>query len=215
MHSSLRLCAVLAVVSLLGTLSACAQSGPVLLRDIVYQAPTVTAVPAANVKVAVSPFVDGRSAAKSVLGKRTIGDDVINDLVVQGTVADLVTAALKDALVAQGVTVRDGTPWDLETGPGVDGGTELFFGGEIKAFWVETASRTLNVKTKAAVQLRAAVASGSDGKVIRTLNLNSTLSREDVAFSFDMVEGTLSEALSAALNQLLSDEDIQKRIQRY
>jgi hypothetical protein len=71
----------------------------------------------------------------------------------------------------------------------------------------------LNVQTKATVQLRVAVAVAAEGKVLRTLNLNSALSREDIAFSFDTVERTLSEALSAALDQLLTDEIIRERLQ--
>jgi hypothetical protein len=195
-------------------LAGCASPGPVLVRNILYQAPTATAAAQTKKVVAgVSPLADARGAANSVLGNRTISGDIRNDLVVQGTVADLVTAALKDALTARGITVKDMPAWDVEAGPGAQAGADLLFGGEIKAFWVDVQSRPLNVQTKATVQLRVAVADAAEGKVLRTLNLNSALSREDIAFSFDTVERTLSEALSAALDQLLTDEIIRERLQ--
>jgi hypothetical protein len=195
-----------------GLLSACVQPGPILVQDILYQAPTKTAAsPAKKVVAGIAPLSDLRGVTTSVLGKRTV-DDVQNDLVVQGTVAELVGAALKEALVSRGVAVKDTPAWDLEKGPGPREGSDLLVGGELKVFWVDVVSRPLNVQTKASVQLRMAVADAADGKVLRTLNLNSTLSREDIAFSFDTVQRTLSEAMTAALDQLLTDKIIQERL---
>jgi hypothetical protein len=59
-----------------------------------------------------------------------------------------------------------------------------------------------------------AAAEAVDGKVFRTLNLNSALERDDIVFSFDTVQGTLAEALSAALNQLLDDNEVKRRLQK-
>ena len=195
-----------------GLLSACAQPGPILVQDILYQAPTATAAaPSKKVAAGVAPLADLRGVANSVLGKRMI-DDIQNDLVVQGTVSDLVGAALREALQARGVDVKEAAAWDLDKGPGPREGTELLVGGELKVFWVDVVSRPLNAQTKATVQLRMQVADATDGKVLRTLNLNSALSREDIAFSFTTVQRTLSEAMSAALDQLLSDKIIQERL---
>ena len=195
-----------------GLLSACVQPGPIMIQDILYQAPTTTAsTPAKKVVVGVAPLTDLRGVANSVLGKRMV-DDIQNDLVVQGTVADLVGAALKEALQARSVVVKDVPVWDLEKGPGPREGADLLVGGELKVFWVDILSRPLNVQTKATVQLRMAVADASDGKVLRTLNLSSALSREDIAFSFTTVQRTLSEAMTAALDQLLTDKIIQERL---
>jgi hypothetical protein len=198
---------VLAVV-----LAGCAQSGPVLLQDIVYQAPTGTAPERAKVVVSVSPFKDVRGGSTSVLGKRIISDDIQNDLVVQGTVADLVTAALKDALRSRSITVKDGPAWDLSGTPPRAAGSDLIIGGEVKVLWVDCQSRPVNVKTKATVQLRVAVAEVSGAAPVRTVNLNSALEREDVVFSFSTVQETLSEALTSAVNQLLADEEVKKRL---
>lgn len=194
-------------------LAACAKPGPILLQDILYQAPTSTAVrPARTIVAGIGPFADVRGKEESVLGKRTISDDILNDLVVQGTVGDLATKALKDALNARGVTVQDAPVWNIEAGPGAQSGVDLLFAGEIKDLWVEVHSRPLNVKTSASVKLRVAMANAGDGRVLRTLNLSSTLNREDIVFSFDTVQRTLSEALTSALDQLLEDAVVQERM---
>ena len=201
-----------AVVMLAVVLAGCAKSGPVLLQDILYQAPTGTAPERAKVIVGVSPFKDVRGGSTSVLGKRIISDDVQNDLVVQGTVADLVTAALKDALQSRSITVKDAPAWDLSGTPPRAEGADLVIGGEVKVLWVDCQSRPVNVKTKATVQLRVSVADTSGAAPARTVNLSSALEREDVVFSYATVQDTLSEALTSALNQLLADEEVKKRL---
>jgi hypothetical protein len=206
------LCIVVLAGALL-SLSACAEKGPVLLEGVKYQVPEGTATGTTNVVVGVSPFKDEREKTTSILGKRTIRDSVENDLVVQGTVADLVTAALKDALKARGVTVKDAPAWDLSTETIKANGASIVIGGEIKTLWVDVVSQPLNVKTSAAVQLRVFAADGAEKKIFRTLVLNSKVERQDLAFSFDTTAGALSEALSSALNQLLKDDEFKKKIQ--
>jgi hypothetical protein len=210
--NAFRLACAAGIISVL--LTACAQPGPVLLQDILYQAPTgTTSVPAKHLAAGVGPFKDLRGKPVSMLGKRTISNGVENDLVVQGTVSDIVTAALKDALTAQGMSPRDTAAWGVETGPGAGGGEGLLFSGEIKTLWVDSQARPLNVQTKATVQLRVAVADAAEGKVLRVLNLSSMLSQEEIAFSFDTVQRTLSEALTGALDQLVKDPVVQERLQ--
>lgn len=193
-------------------LSGCAQKGPVLLDNIRYQAPEGLAAGAPKLVVGVSPFKDDRGKTFSVLGKRTIPDDVENDLVVQGTVSDLVTAGLKDALKARGIMVKDAPSWDMNAESIRSSGIDILIGGEIKTLWVEAVSKPLNVKVNAVVQLRVSVADAAEKKIIRTLDLNSKLERQDVAFSFESVEDAVSEALSSALNQLLNDDEFKKKI---
>ena len=201
-----------AMVVLAVVLTGCAQSGPVLLQDIMYQAPTGTSPERPKVVVGVSPFKDIRGVSTSILGKRTISDDVQNDLVVQGTVADLATTALKDALRSRSITMTDAPAWDLSGTPPRVEGADLVIGGEVKVLWVDCQSRPVNVKTKATVQLRVSVADTSGAAPARTVNLSSALEREDVVFSYATVQDTLSEALTSALNQLLADEEVKKRL---
>src|SRR5574341_2237507 len=92
-------------IALAVALSGCAEKGPILL-NIGYREPVETAA-ATKVIVGVSPFKDARGQAASVLGKRTIPSGQQNDLVVQGTVAELATASLKKALAGRGHTVKD------------------------------------------------------------------------------------------------------------
>jgi hypothetical protein len=193
-------------------LSGCAQKGPVLLDNIRYQAPEGLAAGAPKLIVGVSPFKDDRGKTFSVIGKRTIPDYMENDLVVQGTVADLVTAGLKDALKARGIMVKDAPAWDMNAESIKSSGIDILIGGEIKTLWVEAVSQPLNAKVNAVVQLRVSAADAAEKKIIRTLVLNSKLERKDVAFSFELVEDAVSEALSSALNQLLNDEEFKKKI---
>ncbi len=199
-------------VLLAAFLSGCAQKGPVLLDNIRYQAPEGLAAGAPKLIVGVSPFKDDRGKTFSVIGKRTIPDYMENDLVVQGTVADLVTAGLKDALKARGIMVKDAPAWDMNAESIKSGGIDILIGGEIKTLWVEAVSQPLNAKVNAVVQLRVSAAEAVEKKIIRTLVLNSKLERKDVAFSFELVEDAVSEALSSALNQLLNDEEFKKKI---
>lgn len=200
----------IAVVALLFT--GCAEKGPVLLGNIRYEAPEKTAAGTPKTVVGVSPFKDLRAAAASVLGKRTIRNYIENDLVVQGTVADLVTTAFKDALRSRGITVKDAPAWDLKTETITGEGIDILIGGEIKTLWVEVASQPLNVQERAEVQLRVSAAGIPDKAIFKTLNMNSKVERQDLAFSFATVEGLLSEALSKAIDQLLKDDEFKKNI---
>ncbi|MDA8098760.1 MAG: hypothetical protein M0042_03975 [Nitrospiraceae bacterium] len=193
--------------------SGCAEKGPVLLQDMGYRPAEGAAAPASKIIAGVAPFRDLRGAAPSIIGKRVIREYIENDLVVQGTVSDIVTAATKSALQAQGIAAKDVPAWDLNAETASTGLADLVIGGEIKSLWVDVLSQPLNVKTRAVVQLRVAVADGQEKKILRTLNLSSTIEREDVSFSFENVQGAVSEALTAALNQLLNDDEFKKRIQ--
>ncbi len=193
-------------------LSACAEKGPVLLDNIKYQTPEGTAAGSPKVVIGVSPFKDDRGKTASVLGKRTIRDYIENDLVVQGTVADLVTVAFKDALKSRGITVKDAPAWDMKAETVAGDGFDILIGGEIKTLWVEVISQPLNVKEHVEVQLRVSAGDSADKTIFKTLNMNSKMERQDLAFSFEAVEGLLSEALSSAIDQLLKDDEFKKKI---
>jgi predicted small lipoprotein YifL len=202
----------IAIVSMLVFLSGCAEKGPVLL-DIGYRPPAGVAAGTPKVVVGVAPFKDDRGKAASVLGRRMIASTGLeNELVVQGTVADLVASRLKDALKARGITVKDVPAWDMTAENIKADGADIVIGGEIKTLWVEAQSRLLNANTRADVQLRVSAADTAEKKVFRTLKLSSKLERQDIAFSFTQVEIVLSEALSGALDQLLNDEEFKKKI---
>ena len=201
----------LSVVTI-GTLSACAEKGPVLLEGVKYQAPEGLVAGAPKVVIGIAPFKDERGKITSVLGKRTISNSVENDLVVQGTVADLLTASMKEALKARGIAVKDLPAGDLGELAGKTEGTDIVIGGEIKTLWVDVSSQPLNVKMTAEVQLRVSAADKTEKKVFRTLVLNSKVERQDIAFSFDAAAGALSEALSAAIDQLMKDDEFKKKL---
>jgi len=205
-------CVILSVVTI-GLLSACAEKGPVLIEGIKYQAPEALVPGVTKIVVGIAPFKDDRGKTVSVLGKRTIRNYIENDLVVQGTVADLVTSELRDALKARGITVKDASAWDMNTETIKADGMTILIGGEIKTFWVEVVSQPLNVKTTAEVRLRVSAADAAEKKIFRTLVLSSKMERQDVAFSYETVSAALSEALSSALEQLLKDDEFKKKLQ--
>lgn len=203
---------VLISVATIGLLSACAEKGPVLLEGIKYRAPETLVAGVPKIVVGIAPFKDDRGKTVSVLGKRTISNYLENDLVVQGTVADLVTAAVKDALKSRGIMVKDASVWDMNAETIKADGMNILIGGEIKTLWVDVVSQPLNVKTAAEVRLRVSAADAAEKKIFRTLVLNSKMERQDVAFSFESVSAALSEALSSALDQLLKDDEFNKKI---
>lgn len=204
----------LVLIVMFGTLllSGCAHQGPILL-DFQYQPPQGVSAGAAKVTLGVSPFRDDRGKVASVIGKRSLeSSDQTNDLVVQGTAADKVTAALKSALKARGIAEKDLAAWDLTEAGVPSDGADLLISGEIKKFWVETKSRFANTTVKAEVQLRISVVDMAQKKIIRVVNVNSTMERQNITFSTDVVESTLSDALTSAIDQIFADEELQKRL---
>lgn len=204
----------LVLIVIFGTLllSGCATQGPILL-DFQYQPPQSVPGWAAKVTVGVSPFRDDRGKVASVIGKRSLeSSDQTNELVVQGTAVDRVTAALKGALKARGIAEKDYAAWDLTEAGVPSDGADLLISGEIKKLWVEAKSRFANTTVKAEVQMRISVADMAQKKIIRVVNVSSMMERQNVTFSTDAPEGALSDALTAAIDQIFADEELQKRL---
>lgn len=199
-------------VLLAAFLSGCAHKGPLLL-DFKYQPPKGTTAIASKVTVGVSPFKDERGKVESVIGKRFMSlSNETNDLVVQGAVSDKVTTALKNALKARDIPVKDIAAWDLtDAGIRADG-ANLLISGEIKTLWVESTSSLANTTVKADVQLRVLVADTAEKKIIRTVNVNSMMERQNITYSSDFLEETLAEALSTAIDHIFADEELKNRL---
>ncbi len=193
-------------------LSGCAEKGPILLSNISYQPAGKRTAAEKKVVIGVSLFKDSRGLATSVLGTRTIPSGMQNDLVVQGTVAELVAAALKDALKARGLDVKDVPVWDL-TAEGMKAeGVDYLFGGEIKTLRLESTGTTLSTNLTALAQLRIVVGDPIEKKIIRTLDVNSKIEQQ-ILYSDERLEEALSEALTTALDQIFQDEVLKNRLQ--
>jgi len=206
--SHLVVLSALAVMALAG----CAEKGPILLNNIKYQPAEGRTATAKKAIVGVSLFKDSRGLSSSVLGTRTIPSGMQNDLVVQGTVADLVAAALKDALKAHGLEVKDAPVWDL-TAEGMKAeGVDYLFGGEIKTLRLESTGTTLSTNLTALAQLRIVVGDPNEKKIIRTLDVNSKIEQQ-ILYSNERLEEALSEALTTALDQIFQDEVLKSRLQ--
>ncbi|HYA88316.1 MAG TPA: YajG family lipoprotein [Nitrospirota bacterium] len=192
--------------------SGCAEKGPILLH-VEYQPSEGKAVVASKkIVVGLSPFKDDREAAASVLGTRTIPDGMQNDLVVEGTVADAVTSALKTALKDHGLDVKDVPSWDL-TEEGMEAAdAELLFGGEIQTLRLHSKATTFNTIVTASVQMRVVAGDIAEKKIIRTLDVSSKISQE-ILYSRDKLEKALSEALTSALDQIFQDDVLRKRLE--
>ena len=192
-------------------LAGCAPKGPILM-DFKYQQPKPVAGAEAAVTVAVSPFKDERAKSESVVGRRfNAVNELATDLVVQGTVSTKVTAGLKNALAARRIAVRDGAAWDLTEAGVAAPGADFQVSGEIKVLWVDATSQFANTISKADVQLRVVVADVKQKKIIRILNVNSKIERQSIANTAAFIERALSEALTGALDQIFSDEELKNR----
>jgi predicted small lipoprotein YifL len=203
---------VIATVFAVFTLSACAQQGPVLL-DLSYQPPAKGEAPAPKKTViGVSPFKDDRGISTSLVGKQTTSSEIQNEYVIRGTVSEAVTARLKTLLTGKGITVKDVGAWNGTVEDIRGQGIDLLVGGEIKVLWAASTSRVLNTEIKSQAQVRVIVADVAEKKIIRTLNLNSNVQREDVSFSLTRVEDLLIEALTGVFNQLLEDGEFKNAV---
>jgi predicted small lipoprotein YifL len=194
-------------------LAGCTQKGPFLMASIEYVPPKELVAATPKVVVGVSPFKDERGKQASVLGvKKSTSSSIENDLVIQGTGAELVTARLKDALKARGFSVKDVAAWDM-TAEGIKAdGVDVLMSGEIQSLWVETVTSIFSVDLKANAQLRVVMADVPDKKMLRAITVNNSVDRKNIAFSFEYVQQTLSEALSAAINQVFDDEEVKKKL---
>ena len=207
----------LVLVSLIALLflAGCAEKGPILLTNIGYQ-PAEGKAPASKaekkVVIGVSQFKDSRGLATSVLGTRTIPSGMQNELVVQGTVAELVAAALKDALKARGLEVKDVSSWDLSAEGMKAEGCDYLLGGEIKTLRLESTGTTLNTDLTALAQLRIVVGDPLEKKIIRTLDVNSKIGQQ-ILYSDERLEAALSEALTGALDQIFQDDVLKSKLQ--
>jgi hypothetical protein len=199
------------VLLLMALLGGCAPKGPILM-DFKYELPKPVAGVATTMTVAVSPFKDERAKIESVVGKRFNElNELKTDLVVQGTVSTKVTTALKQALAAWKIAARDAAVWDLTEAGIAAPGADLQVGGEIKVLWVDAVSQFANTTSKADVQLRIVVADVAQKKIIRILNVSSKIERQNVANTAAFIERALSEALSGAIDQIFTDEELKNR----
>jgi uncharacterized lipoprotein YajG len=199
-------CALVMIVLLAG----CAEKGPILL-NIGYQPAGGKTAEAKKIIAGVSPFRDGRGTAASVLGTRTVPSGMKNELVVQGTVADLVTEALSNALEARGLKVKTIPAWDLSAEDMKAEGAGVLLGGEIKTLRLNTTATVLKTNLTASVQLKIVVGDTAEKKIIRTLDVHSTIEQE-ILYSRDKLESALSEALTSALDQVFQDDVVSKRL---
>jgi len=190
-------------------LSACAAKGPILL-SINYQTPEEGKEAASRRVVTISPLEDSRGKEASIIGLRTT-HDLQNDLVVQDTVSKTVTDSLKKAFEARGVSVKDAGKWDLTDRGIKKSGADIQIGGEITTLWIESKALMVSTNMRSTVKLRIVIGDVREKKIIRTINVASALD-EDALYSDERLEQQLSETLTSAVNQILNDEELKKRM---
>ena len=78
--------------------------------------------------------------------------------------------------------------------------------------WLDSTPETFNTHVKATVQIKIVAGDPSQKRIVRTLEVSSKL-EQNVLYSQEQLEITLSEALSSAVNQIFQDEDLKKRLQ--
>ena len=191
---------------------ACAAKGPILINAS-YRATQAAVVTAPKAVIGLSSFKDERQAAASVVGhKLTASSEKGNDLVIQGTVKDLVARSFRDALAKHGIPVKSVPAWDLTDEDIPVNEADVVLGGEIEKFWAEVVSGTLNAKYNVSVRIRVTLADAAERRITRKLILNTSMDRKDVTFSAERMGDMLSEALSSSIDQLLNNEDFKKLV---
>ncbi len=201
------------VIALGFAVSGCAHRGPILVDFSYKRSNALHEV--AKATVGVSPFKDERGKVSSVVGTRFLDiNNATNELVVQGTVAEKVTSALKTALSDQDIPEKDFASWDLtEQGIPADK-ADVLISGEIKSFWIESTSTLANTVAKATVELRVSIADIKQKKIIRVLNVSSKIERQNVTYTNPFIAGVLSEALTGAIDQVFGDQELKSRLQQ-
>lgn len=202
---------VLLVIAVLSLLAGCAERGPIPI-DLAYQPPAEKATISHAIVIGVSPIRDIRGLSASLIGKRIVASGLEDDIVTRGTVADVVTENLKDAVRAHGMVVKDTSPWNMTSEGMPADGYNLVIGCEITSLWIDSVSIPFKTKLKTSVQLRVSIGDATEKKVIRVLNVSSK-NEEDVLYAREKLSGALSEALSAALEQIFQDDILKKKIQ--
>jgi len=195
---------------LLVMLAGCAEKGPIVL-DVLYQPSASKSVVAPKVVVGVAPLKDDRGNV-AIIGKRKIADDVQDDFVVAGTtVSALVTERVKDAFKARGFIVKD-SAWDRTEAGIKDEGADILISGVIKTLSVDSVAMPLfKTNIKAVIQMKIVAADKAEKKIIRTLDLNSTVEQEGF-YSREKVGTVISEALTSALDQIFKDDELNKKL---
>jgi hypothetical protein len=194
-------------------LGACAPKGPILVAAS-YRAPESVVSAPAKMVVGLSTFKDVRQVAPSVVGQKlSLSSEKENDLVIQGSVTDLVAKSFREAMTKRGVPVKTVRAWDLtDKGlPATD--ADIVIGGEIEKLWTEAVTGTLNVKYAVAVRISVSVADPAQKRVTRKLVLNTSMERRDVSFSSERAGDMLSESLSSSVDQLLNNTDFQQLLE--
>ncbi len=190
----------------------CAEKGPVLLSASYLTSDRTVVIKGATAAIAVNALRDERGKPVTVLGKRTIPSGQADDLVVQPSVASVATSVLKQSITARGYAVKVVDGWDLTAEGMRVYGALIVIGGEIKTLWVESTPSSLNTHVSASVQLRMVVGDAAERKLIRVIEVRSKVD-QDILYSREKLQAVLSEAVSSAIDQMLNDEEITKRLQ--
>lgn len=198
-------------VLMLMLISGCAEKGPILL-NVAYQQSTENAGPKVKKSIGLSQLRDSRGKAESTIGLRTIPDGQQNDFVVQGTVAGIANASLKSAFKGRGILTTDIASWDCTSSGVKFDTTDMLIGGEIKSLWLESKATVLTTHMKAVVQLKVCMADAADKGTVRTIDTNSVI-EQDYIYSHAKIEAVLSEAITAAIEQLFKDESLKDKLQ--
>ncbi len=203
---------IIAILAMISLTACAAQKGPILV-GAEYEVPQELVPSASKVVVGLSPFQDARGGKLSVVGNReTDTGQFENDLVIQGTVPDLVTTAFSNALKARKIIVKDIPAWDLKTEHINANNIDIVLGGTVTSLWTKVVTKPLNVTTHVDVSVHAVLVDAREKKVVRALDMHGTYDSQDITFNSDMVGQALSTALSSTIDQLMNDPEFKKKI---
>lgn len=198
-------------ILLFAALTGCAEKGPVHLTNIEYLRPE--GLPESSPKiVGLSPLKDSRNKPESLVGTSGTYDQVVqNEVLVTGSVSNLVTSKLKEALKDRNIAVKE-VPWDLTIQGAKADGVGLLIGGEIKTLWLDSKYKALKSESKATVQMKVYFIDPSE-KVLHAIDISSSYENPTITFSVSELESALSQAISTAIDRIFDDKEMKKKLE--
>jgi hypothetical protein len=170
---------------------------------------------AKNIHFTVAGFIDKRKISDAlVIGKVIkIDGSSVNVFPRHQKAVDAVTLGFKDYLKRAGYPVRQESPeWDLQVNTIRQEWGGILVGGSIEYLDL-TCNLSIPMKYDAKVQLTVLFADSQSGQIFYKTVVESSFSREDIAFSEEEMGRQISGALSDAIEKVFEKKALIQKIE--
>jgi hypothetical protein len=165
--------------------------------------------------ITVAAFKDVRTVKNNlVIGERVTGKtEDIMALSGGGEPSTAVAAIIRELLVNAGYTVNPDIPsWDLDECSIDQPWGSLLIGGLIEELSVVCRTDLPTITCNANVKLRVRFADVQKHRILSTLTLSSSSSLQHVSFSEKQMQQQINSALSAAIEKLIENNNLDNRL---